>query len=75
MKRLRTLSGLLALCLLLTLLPVGAAATEETPETAQAISTAEGIPAEELQDPVEDPAVELAGFVTIPEGGRLRPVR
>ena len=72
MKKQRTLSSLLALCLLLTLLPVRAAAENETgtPETAETAQTlpAEESPAEEPQAPGEDPVVELAS-VTIPEGG------
>ena len=72
MRKQRTLSSLLALCLLLTLLPVRAAAENETgtPETAETAQTlpAEESPAEEPQAPGEDPVVELAS-VTIPEGG------
>ena len=75
MKKQRTLSGLLALCLLLTLLPVGAVAEEPTPEETTAPAAEDTLvkntPAEETQAPV----VELAATVTIPEGGRLRPVR
>ena len=66
--RKRLLSAALALCLLLTLLPVGAAAEEPAPEE-PTVSAAEDTPAEESQDPGEDPVLELAATVTIPEGG------
>lgn len=66
--RKRLLSAALALCLLLTLLPVGAAAEEPTPEETTAPATEDTL-AEEPRDPGEDPVLELAATVTIPEGG------